>query len=66
MAARKNPPSFFDFCSNYAMNCESYEDYILALFHATWLHASVGQFSQLYRFVCYFLLQIFSIGDENS
>ena len=43
-------PSFFDFCSNYAMNCATYPDFILAIFHATWLHASVGQFAQLYRY----------------
>lgn len=44
-------PSFFDFCAKYAMNSASHVDFILAIFHATWLHASVGQFAQLYRLV---------------
>jgi len=44
-------PSFFDFCSNYSMNCATYPDFIVALFHATWLHAGVGQFVQLYSFL---------------
>lgn len=44
-------PSFFDFINNHSMNLETYPDYILAIFHATWLHASVGQFIFLAKFL---------------
>jgi len=44
-------PSFFDFLHNHAMNCEQYSDYVLAIFHATWLQASVGQFTLLPQFL---------------
>lgn len=51
LTSASNAPSFFDFTYNHAMNCESYPDYILALFHATWLHSSVGQFTRLSTFL---------------
>jgi len=44
-------PTFFDFLTNYAMKCENYADYIMTLFHATWLHTSVGRFTQLSSFL---------------
>ncbi|XP_047129297.1 mediator of RNA polymerase II transcription subunit 23 isoform X1 [Hydra vulgaris] len=41
-------PSFFDFHED---GCNLYEDRVLAMFHATWLHATMGQFYTLSRFL---------------
>ncbi|EDO32385.1 predicted protein, partial [Nematostella vectensis] len=37
------PYSFFDFETNVAMHSETHADYVMALTHALWHHASIGQ-----------------------
>ena len=37
------PYSFFDFFANVAMHSETNADYVLAVTHALWHHASIGQ-----------------------
>lgn len=45
------PYSFLDFSTNVAMHSETNADYILAITHALWHHASIGQLSQVPEFV---------------
>ena len=35
--------SFLDFTSNVAIHSETHADYVLAITHALWHHASIGQ-----------------------
>ena len=37
------PYSFLDFTSNVATHSETHADYVLAVAHALWHHASIGQ-----------------------
>lgn len=41
------PYSFLDFSTNVAMHSETNADYVLAVTHALWHHASIGQLSQV-------------------
>ena len=41
------PYSFLDFSANVAMHSETNADYVLAVTHALWHHASIGQLSQV-------------------
>ena len=41
------PYSFLEFSTNVAMHSESNADYVLAVTHALWHHASIGQLSQV-------------------
>lgn len=41
------PYSFFEFSTNVAMHSETGADYVLAITHAFWHHASIGQLSQV-------------------
>ena len=41
------PYSFLDFTTNVAMHSETTADYVLAVTHAFWHHASIGQLSQV-------------------
>ena len=41
------PYSFLDFSTNVAMHSETNADYVLAVTHSLWHHASIGQLSQV-------------------
>ena len=41
------PYSFLEFSTNVAMHSETNADYVLAVTHAFWHHASIGQLSQV-------------------
>lgn len=41
------PYSFLEFSTNVAMHSETSADYVLAVTHAFWHHASIGQLSQV-------------------
>lgn len=41
------PYSFLEFSTNVAMHSETNADYVLAVAHAVWHHASIGQLSQV-------------------
>ncbi|XP_020892514.2 mediator of RNA polymerase II transcription subunit 23 [Exaiptasia diaphana] len=45
------PYSFFDFKVNMAMHSETHADYVLALTHAVWHHASIGQLTFMPHFI---------------
>ncbi|XP_067034898.1 mediator of RNA polymerase II transcription subunit 23-like [Acropora muricata] len=45
------PYSFLDFTTNVAMHSETTADYVLAVTHAFWHHASIGQLSQVPQFL---------------
>lgn len=45
------PYSFLDFSANVAMHSETNADYVLAVTHALWHHASIGQLSQVPQFI---------------
>lgn len=45
------PYSFLEFSTNVAMHSETTADYVLAVVHAVWHHASIGQLSQLPQYV---------------
>ena len=41
------PYSFLEFATNVAMHSETNADHVLAITHAFWHHASIGQLSQI-------------------
>lgn len=56
------PYSFFDFSANMAMHSETHADYVLALTHGVWHHASIGQLTSMPQWVTHPFVFIFRGG----